>query len=198
MPNVFDRLSPTLQLILAQCTALGLDIAALLSTENLGQRFAAIGSEFKSAGIDLKAVLAGDYASLKKPAPDIASAVEAATSALQSQLATAEQNRAVAAAKAGIFDSALLAVGITPKASDEKAGLTAADVEQAIRARASIMASEQLAKHGLAKPLDLAPAADPTKASAKQDEMSRAEFFALSPAKRLEFSKSGGRIVDPV
>lgn len=164
MKNVFDRLSPTLQLILAQCSAMGFDLAALLAlgADGISQRFNQISTEFKAAGLDLKAILGGDFASLKKGG-DITAAVEEATKALQEQL-TAEQGKVgTLSSQLSAFNSAVTAFGATPKAGDAAKGLTAADIEAALNARASIKAADQLAKHGIKEALPLAPAADATK-----------------------------------
>lgn len=171
MKNVFDKLSPTLQLILAQCTAIGLDLTALLAggVEGLSQRFSQISSEFKSAGLDLKAILNGDYASLKKTG-DLSALVEEGTKLLQSQL-TAAQNQVTAhAATITAYTTAIAAIGATVKASDEKVGITAADIEAALNARSSIKAADQLAKHGLAAPLPVTPAGDSLAAAPAKPE----------------------------
>lgn len=115
---------------------------------------------FAAAKLDFFAAFeAGDENALKVAlekqanSADVASAVEAATSQLQLQVTAAQ-------AKVSAFETALVKFGAQVKASDEKAGITAADIEQAINARVSIKASEQLAKHGLPTALPLAPAAN--------------------------------------
>lgn len=170
--NVFDRLSPTLQLILAHCKALGFDFAALLAggAESLGQRFTQISSEFKSAGLDLKDILNGNFTSLKKVA-DIASTIQEATKQLQSELDAAQ-------AKLALYETAIFAFGAKIVASDEKAGVTAADIEKALNDRASIKASDQLAAQGLKQPLGLTPAADPTNPQKKVEARTDADHLA--------------------
>lgn len=111
MKNVFDRLSPTLQLIVAALTACGLSLESLLgagtaSPESIGQRFTAIATQFKAAGLDLKAIVGGDFSSLSK-LTDVGAAVELATKELQTQLATAQQSVTTATASVACFLAAL-------------------------------------------------------------------------------------------
>lgn len=145
MSNVLDRLSPGFQALTAQFAAAGLDLSAILAAGPTGLK---------------------DKLESLKNSGDVAAAVESATAALQAQL-TAEQGKVTTLnTQLSALNSAVAAFGAAPKAADEKAGLTAADIEKSLNDRASIKAAEQLAKHGLAAPLAVTPAADATKPGA--------------------------------
>lgn len=108
MKNVFDRLSPTLQLIVAQLTACGLSLESMLAAgpEALTQRFTSVAHQLKAAGLDLKALLNGDNSSLAK-LTDVAGAVEAATKELQTQLAAVQSAKSAAESRLTSFLSQL-------------------------------------------------------------------------------------------
>ncbi len=91
------------------------------------------------------------------------------------------------------YVAALAATGVQVKAADEQAGPTAAEIEQALRARASILAAEQLAKHGLPAALPVAPAADATRKTAAKT-LTREEWRALDTHARAQFFRDGGRL----
>lgn len=137
------------------------------------RRLAAITAQFTAAGLDIEQFIAAtDDTALKAHLESQKPSGAAATKDLQAQLEQLGAQHSALSAQHGHYTAALAAVGVKLAAADEKAGLTAADIEAGIRARASIMAQEQLAKAGLPAPLPLAPAADATKpAAAAQPEL---------------------------
>ena len=133
-------------------------------------KVAFLSSLFSEAGLDLKAVLdAGDTAALKtalaaaKDGAAIETALgetltlaglkpaagQSAADCIKAALAAPAVELAGLKAKLGVYDAALATAKIEPKAADEKAGLTAADVTKAIETHAAGVAAASLAAVGL-------------------------------------------------
>jgi hypothetical protein len=182
--------------------------AALLDSISPGYK--RLAAALESAGFDPAAVIAApesvkahidSAAAAAKSAPEITAAIEAATAELTCQLNDAKaqiaalRDAALAASEAtALRDAALADLGIKPKPSAEGAALTQADIVQAVRERASVLAAEKLAKHHLDAPLPVAPSADSAKSNANL--LTRAEFSALNPRRQMDFIRGGGRLTD--
>jgi galactitol-specific phosphotransferase system IIB component len=171
MSNVLDRLSPGFKATAALFTAAGLDLEAMLATGDVNA---------------LKAKL--------ESSTGIAEAVQAATSELQAQLTAAQASVTTLTTQVGTYTAAFASTGITLNASADKPA-TADEIAAAIKARASVMASEQLGQHGLAAPLPVAPSADSLRAGSKQS-VSYLEFQAMNPGAKAKFLREGGEIAD--
>lgn len=110
---------------------------------------AKLSAQFTAAGLDINQFInAEDETALQA---HLASLGEA-------KVETVVDETALKAAQAKIesFSAALEAAGIKPAASDEKAGLQAADITAAINDRVQLKAAEELAKLGTA-PVDAKP-----------------------------------------
>jgi hypothetical protein len=146
---------------------------------------AALTKQFEAAGLKID-----DFIN----APD-ETALQAHIESLRPAAATLTVDcGAISAAAVKPYAEALQKFGATVKASDEKAGATAADIEAALNARASIKAGEQLNKHGLPAALPLTPAADATKPATKGKTLTMAEWKMLGDVDRALFFREGGRL----
>jgi hypothetical protein len=172
-----------------------------------------IGAMFDSAGLDLDAHLESGEGALKdslaaaeaKGKAELATAnaritsLEADLVAQQAEATTFKADRDTAkasvtnlSAKVSLFESSLAAAGVKLPADKP---LDQATITTALDGRISTKAREKLAAHGHNDPLPVEASAEPTKAKASSKTLTYAEFSALKPHEKMEFSTTGGRIV---
>jgi hypothetical protein len=150
------------------------------------RRLAAITAQFTAAGIDIEPfIAAADETALKAHLDSLKG-----DASLAEQLTAAKASVTTLTAQVGSFTTALASTGITINASADKPA-TAADIEQAIRARASIMAGDQLAKHGLEQPLAVSPSADPVAAAPQQIDPKLTGLARVTAAFKAQRERSG-------
>lgn len=95
-----------------------------------------------------------------------------------------------------LLNNALAASGVKLPVATADKPVDQAAIQGAIDARISTKAREQLAKHGINDPLPVDPAADASKPVGTSKSMSAAQFAALSPKEKMEFSRNGGRLTE--
>ncbi len=197
--------------LLAHFSALGLDLEKFLAIDAV-----ALKARLDAVGLNLASLLSAEPAALKTSLAAFAPSTEptaeqlaslftaeltaagltptagqSAADCIKAALAAKDALANAATAKLGLFESAFATARIMPKASDEKVGVTSADMIKALNDRISIGAQEALAKRGLANfPTNPPGGGGGTPALQKTYE----EFSALTDVEKMNFSVAGGRL----